>query len=151
MKLVKPEINITQVLKLATSGAGACLFVASSVQAVELTNHTSKENLAFPHSIQIAQNKKIFLCPQGKERILAIETTNYKLNICGFEGIPSHYAAVAKNKRQGGITLPLKNYDEQGFRYVAVNGDTTYTLTEKQLTISRGKNIIARERVIAHD
>lgn len=151
MKLVKPELNITQALKLAIVGAGAFLFLVPSVKAVELTNRAPKENLAFPHSIQLAQNPKFFLCPQGKERILAIETTNYKLNICGFEGIPSHYAAVAKNKRQGGITLPLKNYDEQGFRYVAVNGDTTYTLTEKQLTISRGNKVIARERVIAHD
>jgi|SRR6476469_2300793 len=151
MKLVKPEINSTQALKLAMVGAGAFLLLVPSVKAVELTNRAPKENLALSHFIQLAQNPKFFLCPQGKKRILAIETTNYKLNICGFEGIPSHYASVAKNKKQGSIILPLKNYDEQGFRYVAVNGDTTYTLTEKQLTISRGNKVIAREKVIAHD
>ena|GEM_PF-3697501 len=74
------------------------------------------------------------------------ETKNYKLLICSdYSGNPAFYIGNAKNG-SGSITLPLQSYRNNQF--VAVNGNTPYTLSQNLLLVTRGRKTITRERII---
>lgn len=75
-------------------------------------------------------------CPQEYVYLLGY-TRNYSVIICGerSSGKPTHYLGVSR-RNNSSILLPLSTYTET--RFVARNGEYTYTLDLKAQTLTLG-------------
>ncbi|HAA32217.1 MAG TPA: hypothetical protein DCE56_36610 [Cyanobacteria bacterium UBA8553] len=120
---------------LFTSNVGAFQATRSGVDVNTATVQTAPSNL-------IASRVG---CPQrsGGSMFVRAETRSFLVYICGGDN-PNTYVGVAKNGTTGGITLPLRSYSRD--RFVAVNGNTRYTLTRSELIVTRQGRTILRER-----
>lgn len=125
---------------------GASVLLSSSVGAFQATRSGVDINATTvktaPLSNLIAHKVG---CPKrsGGSMFVQAETRNFVVLICGGDN-PNTYVGVAKNVTTGGITLPLQSYSRD--RFVAVNGDTRYTLTRSELIVTRRGNTLVRER-----
>ena len=125
---------------------GASVLFTSNVGAFQTTRNGVDVNTA---SVQTAPPNNLIAtnvgCPQrsGGSMFVRAETRNFLVFICGSDN-PNTYVGVAKNGTTGGITLPLRSYSRD--RFVAVNGDTRYTLTRSELIVTRHGRTILRER-----
>ena len=89
-------------------------------------------------------------CPQGQNTFVKAETRNFITYICG-EAIPSSYIAIARNGSSLIINLALQSYNSGKSdisKYVASQGNISYTLTRKVLRISQSGRTIIKEKVL---
>lgn len=93
------------------------------------------------NSIEIAQAASVCESSGGSQFVSA-ETKNYLVYICGGDN-PNTYVGMAKNGGNS-ISLPLQSYSRD--RFVAVNGDTRYTLTRTELIVTQKGRVIVRQR-----
>ncbi|MFB2833703.1 hypothetical protein [Floridanema evergladense] len=101
----------------------------------------AKINPVQANSIEIAQAASV--CENsGGSQFVSAETKSYLVYICGGDN-PNTYVGMAKNGGNS-ISLPLQTYTRD--RFVAVNGDTRYTLTRTELIVTQKGRVIARER-----
>lgn len=127
---------------------GASVLFTSNVGAVQATRSGVDINAA---TVQTAPASNLIAyrvgCPKrsGGSMFVRAETRNFLVFICGGDN-PNTYVGVAKNGTTGGITLPLQNYGRD--RFVAVNGETRYTLTRSELIVTRRGKTILRERAV---
>jgi hypothetical protein len=91
-------------------------------------------------------------CPEGNNTFAQAETKSFFIYICGNEN-PSNYVSVTRNSNQK-INLPLQKSNQNNAktnRYIAINGNIRFVLTNKVLRVSRnGKNIV-KEKVMRWD
>ncbi len=108
---------------------------------------------AIPEPSQITQ--RVGQIPnycQAKESLLVIaETRGFWVNICGRD-VPQTYIGVSKQNGNK-IRLPLKDYDQQGDYFEAVNGNVSYLLIRRTakgdfLTVTQGKKELFRQPVL---
>lgn len=90
-------------------------------------------------------------CPQGKNTFVKAETKSFITYICG-ESIPSSYIAILRNGTV--INLPLQIYKSSGksdisnSKYLANQGNISYTLTREALRISQSGRTMIKEKVL---
>lgn len=143
MKLHSFRYNYQRLIQQVAIVVTACVCLASLAEAASVK--TTKDNLPgnlSSKNILIAQETNT--CPEGSGGSLFVsaETRRFLIYICGGDN-PNTYVGIAKNGGQG-INVPLKSYNRNQF--VAVNGDTTYTLTRTELIVRQKGRIILRER-----
>lgn len=144
MRLLKSNLNFKRVLPQVVIGIGASLCLASIAEAAVINAVKGNASTTVPTSntIQIAQESSACPDSSGGSQFVSAETKNFLVYICGGDN-PNTYVGVAKNGGNG-ITLPLQSYTRD--RFVAVNGDTRYTLTRTELVVTQKGKVIARER-----
>ncbi len=146
-------------LKLALAGAGAFLFLTSSVYAGERGTESDRfefspqntaeilqvQHLSTSNSIELAQllNTR---CPPNTSLYRAAETRNYFAHICMAKGGTLVYIGGAKNGTQNTVNATIPS--NSGEQFVAVQGNTRYILTQSQLRIIQGNQTIVNERVL---
>lgn len=145
MKLPIFRYNYQRLMQQAAMVAAACLCLASVAEAASVNaakNDVSATSAS--NSILIAQSTNV--CPEnsGGSQFVSAETRRFLVYICGGD-LPNTYVGIAKNGGNG-ITLPLRSYTRD--RFVAVNGDTTYTLTRTELIVTQNRRVILRERAV---
>lgn len=89
-------------------------------------------------------------CPQEKNTFVKAETKNFITYICG-ETVPSSYIAVTRNGSGVIITLALQSYNSGKSdisKYVANQGNISYTLTRETLRISQSGRTVIKEKVV---
>lgn len=134
MQVIKYKYNYQRILQQTCIGFGASLCLLPLVEIANI--NTVKAN-----SIEIAQEASVCESSGGSQFVSA-ETKNYLVYICGGDN-PNTYVGMAKNGGNS-ISLPLQSYTRD--RFVAVNGDTRYTLTRTELIVTQKGRVIARER-----
>lgn len=102
---------------------------------------TLEMNPVKANSIEIAQAASVCESSGGSQFVSA-ETKNYLVYICGGDN-PNTYVGMAKNGGNS-ISLPLQTVARD--RFVAVNGDTRYTLTRTELIVTQKGRVLVRER-----
>jgi hypothetical protein len=159
---LKAKLNFKQAMKVVLASAGSILFVAPSLLACELTKtsfvvpesltysqktlrHQSPDSVAVPISIPVKIAYEYDACPRNTYVLRYGETSNYNVWICATEGGTLYYVGQAKNPDRGGIVLPIRSYS--GERYIAVNGNTRYTVTPSRLLVTQGRRTILNERI----
>ncbi|MEA5593706.1 hypothetical protein [Rivularia sp. UHCC 0363] len=88
-------------------------------------------------------------CPQGNNTFAQAETRSFFIYICGVEN-PSSYISITRTSNTI-INLPLQKWNQNGVktnRYVAINGDISFVLTDKILRVSRDGRNIVKEKVL---
>ncbi|AFY53817.1 hypothetical protein Riv7116_1248 [Rivularia sp. PCC 7116] len=88
-------------------------------------------------------------CPEGNNTFARAETKSFFIYICGM-GNPSSYVSVTRKSNRR-INLPLKKWNQnskQNGRYVAINGNIRFILTNKVLRVSRGERNVIKEKVL---
>lgn len=133
MQSIKNEYNYQSVVRQICIGFGVslCLLAAQNTNI----------NPVKANSIEIAQAASV--CDSsGGSQFVSAETKSYLVYICGGDN-PNTYVGMAKNGGNS-ISLPLQTYTRN--RFVAVNGDTRYTLTRTELIVTKNGRVIARER-----
>ncbi len=146
-------------LKLALAGAGAFLFLTSSVYAGEQSTESDRfefspqntaeilqlQHLSTSNSIELAQllNTR---CPPNTSLYRAAETRNYFAHICMAKGGTLVYIGGAKNGTQNTVNTTIPS--NSGEQFVAVQGNTRHILTQSQLRIIQGNQTIVNERVL---
>ncbi|AFZ19542.1 hypothetical protein [Allocoleopsis franciscana] len=121
----------------------ACFCLTSWAEAASvMTTRDSLLGKLSSDKTLIAQENNV--CPEksGRSRFVSAETKNFLVYICGGDE-PNTYVSIAK-KGGNNIVLPLFSYNEE--RFVAVNRDTRYILTRKELTVVQNGRVILRER-----
>ncbi|AFZ34687.1 hypothetical protein Sta7437_1112 [Stanieria cyanosphaera PCC 7437] len=111
------------------------------------------EAIAVPNSARLAQNPDSFpnYCQPEESLFIVAETKGFWVNICGGD-LPHTYVGVSKingNK----IRLPLKDYDQQGNYFEAVNKNVSYLLIRGSakgdfLTVTQGERELFRQPVL---
>lgn len=149
-KMMKPISHLKQTVNFSLIAAVGYFLLQSSAHSIELIPNSFSTNT---QKIRMAQNDSS--CPLIDNRpnppiqsalLYLAETKNYQLRICSdYSGKPAFYVGSAKNG-SGDITLPLQSYRNNQF--IAVNGDTRYTLNRNLLLVTRGRKTITRERII---
>ena len=89
-------------------------------------------------------------CPQGKNTFVKAETKSFITYICG-GAIPSSYIAIARNGSTPIINLALQSYNSgksDTSKYVANQGNISYTLTRKALRISQSGRSVIKEKIL---
>lgn len=146
MLLNKLKFDRHQIWQLFAFGVGAALCLTPLAQASainSLKKDTPTPNIASTSdAILIAQ--ETFVCPEnsGGSQFVSAETSGFLIYICGGD-LPNTYVGIAKNGGNG-ITLPLQSYNRNQF--VAVNGNTRYTLTRTELIVRQNGRVILRQR-----
>jgi hypothetical protein len=79
------------------------------------------------------------------------ETKGFLVNICGGD-FPYTYVGISKTNGNK-IRLPLKDYDQQGNYFEAVNGNVSYVLIRGSakgdfLTVTQGDRELLRQPVL---
>jgi hypothetical protein len=108
-------------------------------------------SLTLAQTVDASRPKKLRnYCQKQESMFLSVETKSFWVNICGGD-LPNTYVGVSK-KNGKSIRLPLKDFDQQGRYFEAVNGAHTYILAEstkgKNLTVAKGDREILREPVL---
>ncbi|BAZ38195.1 hypothetical protein NIES4101_41310 [Calothrix sp. NIES-4101] len=89
-------------------------------------------------------------CPQGQHIFQEAVTKSFIVYICGNEK-PGSYVVIARIGN-GKTTLPLSissdNSISQNKNYMALEGNTRYTLNRDVLKISQGNRVIFKEKVL---
>ncbi|MBE9228125.1 hypothetical protein IQ264_22135 [Phormidium sp. LEGE 05292] len=134
MQSRKHQYNYQRVFRQISIGFGASLCLLAIAQNTNI-------NPVKANSIEIAQAASVCESSGGSQFVSA-ETKNYLVYICGGDN-PNTYVGMAKNGGNS-ISLPLQTYSRD--RFVAVNGDTRYTLTRAELIVTKNGRVIARER-----
>jgi len=121
-------------------GVAASLCWASLVEASNVNSITANTSRS-SNTIEIAEASTVCPADSGGSQFVSAETKNYLVYICGGDN-PNTYVGMGKS---GGnrITLPLQSYTKD--RFIAVNGDTKYTLTRTQLTVTQKRKVIVSE------
>lgn len=144
------KLNHNPALKLTLAAVGSLLFLTPSVKAAiadssisSIHNRTTLGHVADDRPMLVAQADSV--CPpnSGGSQFVSAETRNFYIYICGGD-LPNTYVGVAKNRRTGGIILPLRSSSND--RFVAVNGNVRYTLTRNELIVTQNGRVITRER-----
>ena len=134
MQSINNEYNYQSVFRQICIGIGVSLCLLAIAQNTNI-------NPVKANSIEIAQAASV--CDSsGGSQFVSAETKNYLVYICGGDN-PNTYVGMAKNGGNS-ISLPLQTYTRD--RFVAVNGDTRYTLTRTELIVTKNGRVIARER-----
>jgi len=145
VKSSQAKLDYQQALQLFAIAVATSLCLAPLAKAV--TVNPFQDNT--PATATLSDSNTILAqadaCPEnsGGSLYVTAETKNFLVYICGGD-LPNTYVGLAKNGTTGVITLPLQSYTRD--RFVAVNGDTRYTLTRNELTVTRNRRVILRER-----
>jgi hypothetical protein len=143
------RFNHKPALKLTLAAVGSLLFLTPSVKAAiadsnsSIHNRTTLGHVADDRPMLVAQAESV--CPpnSGGSQFVTAETRSFYIYICGGD-LPNTYVGVAKNRRTGGIILPLQSSSND--RFVAVNRNVRYTLTRSELIVTQNGRVIVRER-----
>lgn len=124
--------------------ASLCLAPLTKASQVEATQNNLAATVLSksPNSSLIAQGTSVCPTNSGGSLFVSAETASFLLYICGGDN-PNTYVGIAK-KDGAGITLPLRSYTRNQF--VAVNGDTTYTLTRTELIVTQRGRVILKQK-----
>jgi hypothetical protein len=150
MAFTKHNSNGKRVLKLTLGAFGSLLALTPSVNAASITPNSSAiyNRIPLGHAPDdrptlVAQTESD--CPpnSGGSQFVTAETRSFYIYICGGD-LPNTYVGVAKNRRTGGIILPLQSSNND--RFVAVNRNVRYTLTRNELIVTQNGRVILRER-----
>lgn len=108
---------------------------------------------AIPEFRSIAQSPRQLpnYCQQSESLFVIAETKGFWVNICGGD-LPHTYVGVSKTNGKR-IRLPLKDYDQQGDYFEAVNGNVSYLLIRRSakgdfLTVTQGDRELVRQPVL---
>lgn len=134
MQSLEDEEHYPRVFRQICIGFGVSLCLLAIAEIAKI-------NPVKANSVEIAQASSICESSGGSQFISA-ETKNYLVYICGGDN-PNTYVGIAKNAGNM-VSLPLQSSSNDQF--VAVNGDTRYTLTRTQLTVTQKGRVIVRER-----
>jgi len=131
MQLIKYKYNYQNLFRQICLGfsTSLCLIATLEMNPVKV------------NSIEIAQAASVCESSGGSQFVSA-ETRNYLVYICGGDN-PNTYVGMAKNGGNS-ISLPLQTVSRD--RFVAVNGDTRYTLTRTELIVTQKGRVLVRER-----
>ena len=149
MMTLANKFNNKRALKLTLAAVGALLFLTPSVLAAiaesnisAIHNRTTLGHVPDERPMLLAQTESI--CPpnSGGSEFVTAETRNFYIYICGGD-LPNTYVGISKNRRTGGIILPLRSYNND--RFVAANGNVRYTLTRSELIVTQNGRVIVRE------
>lgn len=91
-------------------------------------------------------------CPKGNNTFVQAETKSFFIYICGHKN-PSSYVTVTRKSNQR-INLPLTIWHQNGLRanrYLAINGNIRFILTDKVLRVSRDGRNVVKEKVLSWD
>lgn len=121
-------------------GLGILTLLVSSASAVPKFENLTQHPDSFPN-----------YCQPEESLFIVAETKGFWVNICGGD-LPHTYVGVSKingNK----IRLPLKDYDQQGNYFEAVNQDVSYLLIRGSakgdfLTVTQGDRELFRQPVL---
>lgn len=131
MQLIKYKYNYQNLFRQICLGFSASLCLIATLEM----------NPVKANSIEIAQAASVCESSGGSQFVSA-ETRNYLVYICGGDN-PNTYVGMAKNGGNS-ISLPLQTVARD--RFVAVNGDTRYTLTRTELIVTQKGRVLVRER-----
>lgn len=134
MQLIKYKYNYQNLFRQICLGFSASLCLLATLEI-------AKMNPVKANSIEIAQAASVCESSGGSQFVSA-ETRNYLVYICGGDN-PNTYVGMAKNGGNS-ISLPLQTVSRD--RFVAVNGDTRYTLTRTELIVTQKGRVLVRER-----
>ncbi|HEY9852373.1 MAG TPA: hypothetical protein V6D28_23070 [Leptolyngbyaceae cyanobacterium] len=141
---IKFDRHQTWQLLALSVGAALCLTPLATAAAINSLkkNDTTPNIVSTSDAILIAQETTV--CPEesGGSQFVSAETRRFLIYICGGDE-PNTYVGMAKNGGNG-ITLPLQSYTRD--RFVAVNANTSYTLTRTELIVRQNGRVILRER-----
>lgn len=87
-------------------------------------------------------------CPKGNNTFAQAKTKSFFIYICG-QGNPTSYVSVTRKSNQR-INLPL-TLGKNGLkanRYLAINGNIRFILTNKVLRVSRDGRNVVKEKVL---
>jgi hypothetical protein len=103
------------------------------------------------YSATAADGKSIHqVCPEGENLLNEAVTRSFIVYICG-NNSPLNYIAIARSNNSR-IIVPLNNSKSQTEvtkdKYIAVQGDTSYTLTRNVLRVSQNGQLIVKEKVL---
>jgi hypothetical protein len=90
-------------------------------------------------------------CQPEESLFIVAETKGFWVNICGGD-FPHTYVGVSKTNGKS-IRLPLRDYDQQGNYFEAVNGDVSYLLIRRSakgdfLTVTQRDRELFRQPVL---
>ena len=131
MQLIEYKYNYQNYFQQICLGFSASLCLLATLEM----------NPVKANSIEIAQAASVCESSGGSQFVSA-ETRNYLVYICGGDN-PNTYVGMAKNGGNS-ISLPLQTVSRD--RFVAVNGDTRYTLTRTELIVTQKGRVLVRER-----
>ncbi len=151
-------LKLTQPITTLGCAGVSLFFTCNGVAQASAINHPSVNKIL---QLTTSQTLEIYLpilqtqlvaqrfipaisCPNMVRYVFA-ETRNFLVYICGKNNIPLMYVAVDKNGRLGGIILPVSSYNSRQF--VAANKNVLYILTDRELIVIEGGQIILRESV----
>lgn len=137
--------NYQQLIQQVLIGFSISFCLASLAEATDANSISgnASPNFQNSHRIEIAQETNV--CDKsGGVPFVSAETKSFFIYICGGDN-PHDYVGIAKNGGNA-ITLPLKSISKDGRTFVAVNGNTSYTLTKNQLIVKQNERVILRER-----
>lgn len=121
-------------------GLGILCLLISSAKAVQESRYIAQSPRSLPN-----------YCQQEESLFIVAETKGFWVNICGGD-LPHTYVGVSKTDGKS-IRLPLKDYDQQGDYFEAVNGDVSYLLIRRSakgdfLTVTQGDRELFRQPVL---
>ncbi|NJL63757.1 MAG: hypothetical protein HC903_20355 [Methylacidiphilales bacterium] len=89
-------------------------------------------------------------CPQGENILQEAVTRSFIVYICGNDK-PGSYVGIARIGNEK-ITLPLANFQENNIsknkQYVAIEGNTRYSLNRDVFKVIQGNQITIKEKVL---
>jgi hypothetical protein len=121
-------------------GLGISSLLVSSVGAAQESRNIAQSNRSIPN-----------YCLEGESLFVIAETKGFLVNICGGD-FPYTYVGISKTNGNK-IRLPLKDYDQQGNYFEAVNGNVSYVLIRGSakgdfLTVTQGDRELLRQPVL---
>lgn len=126
------------------------LTVGGFSQTTHIPQTVAHQLLARQGLIRATQPLITSLCKTKENIFLAVETSSYRISICG-QDQPTVYVGAETKRPHKIIRLPIKTYDLYGPYFEMVNGNITYILANstkgKNLTVSRGTKELLREPV----
>jgi hypothetical protein len=89
-------------------------------------------------------------CPQGQNILQEAVTKSFIIYICGNDK-PGSYVGIARIGNEK-VTLPLSNYQENNIsknkQYIAIEGNTRYSLNRDILKVVQKNQIVIKEKVL---
>ncbi|MFB2933647.1 hypothetical protein ACE1B6_00035 [Aerosakkonemataceae cyanobacterium BLCC-F154] len=128
------EYNYQRVFRQIGVGFGVSLCLLAIAEIAKI-NPVKANNIIIAQEASVCESS-------GGSQFVSAETKNYLVYICGGDN-PNTYVGMAKNGGNS-ISLPLQSYSRD--RFVAVNGDTRYTLTRTELIVTQNGRVIVRQR-----